>query len=410
MISEARQLPMFDGEAVAPTRLVSVEAPRAKLSKAQQAFNTWVGKIARQRDKLAQWQAFVDTRYARHVALELEPLQAEMRAAQRAMVHLIDTLLAPNGERIARKQRNALLYVLQMLIDALLEEGPDAELEALHDKHSETTRDELRQAELEMTEALLGSMLGADAIKAHGATSAEDLFAHAHKKLAADAERLAAKREARQDARGGKGGASSAAAETREKAAREASQSVREIFRRLASALHPDREPDVEERARKTTLMQRANQYYERNDLLALLALQIEVEQVDADHLAGVPDQRIAHYNHVLREQLARLDAELAACTAPFKAMLGLPPWGRDVTPPMVEAALEGQLAETRLALRELQSDLQRFRDPKLRRARLKEMAHDNDGIGDAPGMGDISELLMAFDAAAGKARRGRRR
>ena len=156
--------------------------------------------------------------------------------------------------------------------------------------------------------------------------------------------------------------------------------------------------------------MQRANQCYESNDLLGLLALQIEVEQIDSDHLAGVPDQRIAHYNQVLREQLARLDAELAACAAPFKSMLGLPPWGREVTPPMVEAALEGQIAQTRLALRELQSDLVAFLDPKRRRERLKDLLRDDNGPDDAPGMGDIAALLMAFDAAPGKTRRGRRR
>ena len=59
-------------------------------------------------------------------------------------------------------------------------------------------------------------------------------------------------------------------------------RAVREIFRKLASALHPDRETDPGERARKTALMQRANVAYAANDLLGLLELQFEVDQIDA--------------------------------------------------------------------------------------------------------------------------------
>ena len=42
----------------------------------------------------------------------------------------------------------------------------------------------------------------------------------------------------------------------------ETSLSIREVYRKLVSALHPDREPDPQERARKTALMQRVNQAY----------------------------------------------------------------------------------------------------------------------------------------------------
>jgi hypothetical protein len=62
-------------------------------------------------------------------------------------------------------------------------------------------------------------------------------------------------------------------------------QSVRDIFRKLTSQLHPDREPDAAERARKTALMQRVNVAYAANDLLALLELQLEVEQIDQAEL-----------------------------------------------------------------------------------------------------------------------------
>ena len=69
-----------------------------------------------------------------------------------------------------------------------------------------------------------------------------------------------------------------------------ATQSIREIFRKLASALHPDRETDRKGCEVKTALILQVNRAYAGNDLLTLLELQIE--QVDASHIArgaGVP-------------------------------------------------------------------------------------------------------------------------
>lgn len=46
------------------------------------------------------------------------------------------------------------------------------------------------------------------------------------------------------------------------------SLSIRELYRKLASALHLDRESDLQERKWKTALMQRANHAYSKNNLL----------------------------------------------------------------------------------------------------------------------------------------------
>jgi curved DNA-binding protein CbpA len=70
---------------------------------------------------------------------------------------------------------------------------------------------------------------------------------------------------------------------------------VREIYRKLASALHPDRETDEREREAKTALMQRVNQACEAQDLLALLQLQLQIEQIDERHIANAGEQRLKH-------------------------------------------------------------------------------------------------------------------
>jgi len=44
----------------------------------------------------------------------------------------------------------------------------------------------------------------------------------------------------------------------------DARSAIRTIFRQLASALHPDREPDAQARERKTALMSEVNAAYEK--------------------------------------------------------------------------------------------------------------------------------------------------
>jgi len=52
----------------------------------------------------------------------------------------------------------------------------------------------------------------------------------------------------------------------------DARTAIRTVFRQLASALHPDREPDAQERERKTALMSEVNAAYDKNDLAQLEA------------------------------------------------------------------------------------------------------------------------------------------
>jgi hypothetical protein len=133
-------------------------------------------------------------------------------------------------------------------------------------------------------------------------------------------------REARRAARPRK---PSARERKAQEAAAQATQSVREIYRKLASHLHPDRENDPAERERKTALMQRVNQAYADNKLLDLLQLQLEIEQIDPAHIAGLSEERLKHYNRVLAEQLNELQQEVQEVEGHFLMQYGLDPYRR---------------------------------------------------------------------------------
>ncbi|MGZ8153889.1 MAG: hypothetical protein ACXWUK_01175 [Burkholderiales bacterium] len=166
---------------------------------------------------------------------------------------------------------------------------------------------------------------------------------------------------------------------------------MREIYRKLASALHPDRETDAVERERKTVLIQRANQAYARNDLLELLALQIETEQIDAAALSKVPEARLRHYNQVLADQATALEAEVQGRAAFFRIEFDLTT--RDVTPQRVDQALTVRIAQVRAVLEQIKRDSARLDDPRQRRAVLDELP---DPEADAPDFEDVA-LLVAL-------------
>ena len=187
-----------------------------------------------------------------------------------------------------------------------------------------------------------------------------------------------------------------AAQQLKDDAALQASQSVREIFRQLASALHPDREPDAALRQRKTQLMQQANQAYQHYDLLTLLSMQLDLEQIDEQHLAGLPDARLAHYNQVLRERLAALEQEHADQALPFQMMMAASPWQRQPGPAAVDKALTQDIAVLHRCLADITHDTAQLRDPHTRKAAIGRIALDDPD--DKP---DAVEMMLMMEAMA---------
>ncbi len=286
---------------------VLVSTGSVPLTPAQSRFNTLVRQIAQARETLAAWQAGIDAFRAAH-ARHIAPLEAELDRVRRERVRTLDALSHRSG--LARLELDTLSGLIARETQALLRETPeDAELVALFAAHAGA---DLRQAEADVGRA------GADA------DSAGADVARAQQSPEGTA-------TAPQDEDDGRGTTPpprpprrSAAQRKRDADALEALQSVREVYRKLASALHPDREPDASKRDAKTALMQRVNQAYEARDLLALLELQRESEQVDLTGLANADTQRLKRYNAVFADQLASLKAAARDMEAAFCASVGL--------------------------------------------------------------------------------------
>ena len=114
-------------------------------------------------------------------------------------------------------------------------------------------------------------------------------------------------------------------------------------------------------------MMQRVNRAYEANNLLALLELQLEIEQVDPDHIANAPAQRIRHFNKLLAEQLQELEQEIVDTEMRFCAQYFVID-DRRLDPAKLTRVLDGDVRDLRMA----QSTLARDRKMLLNRPSAK--------------------------------------
>jgi hypothetical protein len=368
--------------AAARTRGLTIAAQAgAALTPEQRKYNQLVARIEKARKELLAWQEHVPL-FAQAHATRIHPLMAELAALRRQLVLKVAGLIERDGWRKADRQtlRRALCERAADLTDNdFIDEGAAAELEALHDRHADNSLDDARREALDdmkgMFEAFSGVDLGDETFD-----SEEALLQRAQQRMQADAEHEAQRREQAQAQRPQR---QSAAQRKRQAQQEQASKSVREVYRQLASALHPDRAEDDADRARRTALMQRVNQAYEKQDLLGLFALQLEIEQIDPAHLAHASTERLRHYNRVLAAQLAELQDEIELQADAFAMQFGIEPWRR-LNPHKLGPLLEEDMRQIRVALVQLGHELQQLDQPAgvkrwLQQERQRQKLDDDD-------------------------------
>ena len=319
------------------------------LTPEQKRFNSLIRQIEQARETLAAWQENIALYRQAHAQVAL-PLQTSLMAARREWVFALDALLDQKGW--TRTERKTLRELVRATAGALLEGNDDAALHAVFAKHGKTDFDTERQQMLHAMKDLTETMTGLDLGDNDGIRTDADLLQRLHAEMEAQAAQAEAERTTKASRR-----RKTAAQQRREAEEQQATQSVREIFRKLASALHPDRETDPKEHEVKTALMQQVNRAYAANDLLTLLELQLRIEQVDASHIANASAQRLKHYNKVLSEQVAELKGEIARVESGFCFEFGAEPrWG--INPRKLGTLLEENARFLRAEMAEVQRDM----------------------------------------------------
>lgn len=253
---------------------------KVSLSRGLKTFNSLIKQIEKRRTRLRAWETVMPTFQKQYVD-ELLPLERELTDLQIKMVYRLDEAWGQKG--LTKAERCTLSELIADLAGNLIEGFDDPQFKAIYNQHSKSDYDIEAAAELEdmksALEMMLGVKLGADV----DMRSPEEVLQRAHAQMKEQQAQVAAEYLVREERRvKRKRSAKEIDAQAKkEKERAELSQSIREVYRKLASALHPDRESDPHERDRKNTLMQLANQAYGKNDLLRLLELQLELEHIE---------------------------------------------------------------------------------------------------------------------------------
>lgn len=353
------------------------------LSPGQKKFNALVQQIGVQRQLLAAWNEGLPPVQHRH-AQEFVPLMDAYGDLNASLVRLLDQ--RADNKALSKTDKFFLHELICEMVGPLMHTPHAAEMKAIYNRHSAIDFDSKAKAAQDGLKQVVQDELGIDLQgQALDAASPEELLARVQAQIEAQmeahmAQQAAQREQARskhQQARR-KPSAKQAQAETEQA---NASQSIRAVYRKLASALHPDREPDTTERARKTALMQRVNQAYQENDLLSLLQLQLEIEQIDQNALDGIAEDRLKHYNKVLGGQLEELQHAVQMLEHRFKRQYTVGPHERVNPATLVKVFVRHKqrlVADTQALQRQLKAlggDLKYF---KLWLRQQREMAQED--------------------------------
>jgi hypothetical protein len=352
---------------------IAPQPDKANLSKGQLTFNKLVKQIATSREKLARWQAFLLT-FEHRVASEHAPLIETFRALQAKIVRVFDKALDRKG--LTKSEQNVLRQLICEMAEHLIVDTDSEELKAIYNKHSGSDFDAEEEAAVDSMKAAIEKMYGVD-LGAMGNSadlnSPEDILAHLQEQMESESQLREEEKEKHETRRKT---AKQLAKEAKLKAeADQTSLSIREVYRKLVSALHPDREPDTKERERKTGLMQRVNQAYEKKDLLQLLELQLELEQIDAATIANLSEDRLKHFNKILQDQLTELQDEIEYEEMPLRVRFNLP--NRDIDPDVVMSRLTREVRELKRNVKLIEEDLLAARDLAALKSLIKDYKRD---------------------------------
>jgi hypothetical protein len=353
-----------------PTIRIASPNQQSTLSKYQKLFNNLIKKIDADRKRLVAWQTMIPLYRQKH-ASEFVPLTQTFNGLRAELVKLFDK--ATTERSLNKNDKKKLKNIICEIAAGLIAENDDEYLKQIYNKHSGGDIDAEIKEEKSAMKAMMEGILGIDLDDDIDFTSPESMMAHVGEKMQQkleDEEQIRQNNQKKNVKR--KKSAKTLAKEEKQQAeAQSISQSIRDVYRKLAVALHPDKEQDALERDRKTALMQRVNVAYNNKDLLQLLELQLEVEQIDQATINTITEDRLKHYNKILTEQSKDLQMEVAVISDLFRMRFTISP-ELSLSPEAAMRNLDSGIRSIKKDISDLKGDLRLFQDAKNLKEYLK--------------------------------------
>lgn len=350
-----------------------VVATMGKPNATQKRFNDLMARIDAEQAQAAKLRHAFDVHGHAHRQAMHEIASQSSLLCKNMVLFLDGRIQAPAKPKgLTANQKRQAIHMLLALCEQI-EPPYDTEIQAVLSRYGLSAEHDADQEAQDKQEAqdMLAAFLGEDFAQGREFDSPEAMMRAAMEFAQQKQQAQEEKREAKRAARQAKKGLSA-----REQAAAQkemdAQSALRTVFRQLASALHPDREPDEALRKRKTEWMSEVNAAYERKDLSALLRIQLQSEMVDASKAAALSDAKLKAMCVLLAEQVKALEADNWHLRQMMEIDFGYPTSLRfDDAQLLSFMHMERSNLQEKIA--QMQGDLQRVQDDKELKAWLKE-------------------------------------
>ncbi|QKZ11365.1 hypothetical protein [Spirosoma sp. KUDC1026] len=312
-------------------QLVRIPTPgkdKTPLSKAQKEFNRLTRKISDLEQQLVDFRQAA-TSLQQRVHKEYVPLLNELNKFRADLIWLFDRAYERNEVTKTEKKKLADL-ISNLAYDLISEHGMD-ELKPIFDKYNTDSFDATdAEADAQISDVMkemVSSMYGITFDPAVDVSTKEKFTAYVDEQLRSKQEANAERQQQAEQKRAQKPKTAKQLEREAKKQLEERNitKAVRTLYMDLVKAFHPDREPDEAEKDRKTEIMQRVTEAYEKSDLLALLRLQLEFNRIDQQHLETLADDQLRYYNKILKQQAEELDNELYGIQSQLAGAMGQP-------------------------------------------------------------------------------------
>lgn len=330
------------------SKSLAIQTGDQKLGPAQKLFNQLLAKIEASKAALIQMQGLL-AQYAPERSRKITPLEEQVAKLHGEIAIFLDQRLQQPKGLSKKMQRDIAVIVQALSEDLVARDVVDPVIEEIYERYSPDL-DELDPEEDDEVMSDMQEMLS----KIFGMEFDPDQTGSPDALFEAALEKARLQHEAAEQAHAAKRAKRKKTPRQtqQEQEALDTDKVLREIYRKLASALHPDREPDPEERTRKAALMAQVNAANDRRDLLTLLQLQLQIEQLNPGDVAAMAEEKLRHFNRVLKEQEQSLRQEQQHLAMQVRDSLGLG-WGSTLTARSIDAALraEAQGLQHKIAL-----------------------------------------------------------
>jgi chemotaxis protein histidine kinase CheA len=347
-------------------RITTSSPEKAPLSKAQKEFNRLTQRISELDVELGDFRTAA-TAVQQRIRTEYTPLLDAYNQQRAALVRLLDRAY-DHPESTKAERRKIAELIVDIAQDLVGRHGLD-ELKPILARYDSRGTEEPVEAgqNLDRIKEQLSLRYGITFDDDVDISTPEQLKAYVEEQLKnrrqAEPQQTAEERprSAKKQAREAK----------RQQEQRNITKAVRTVYMDLVKTFHPDREPDEEEKARKTAIMQRVTEAYEKSDLMALFRLQLEYNRIDQTHLERLAEDQLRYYNKILKQQADELGQALNTLQRELSEMLGKPI--ATISSPMgLEFSFNNDIRSLKRSVKEMKREVKELSNPAYLKGWLK--------------------------------------